>query len=103
MSNKKLYRVWWRLPEEDYQAKRWYIKKVMTKGVDPRLYLSSDKTRTLLEEELKTYWDFGGGVEKLEYAGELDESYFRPRISEPDFVDMKIKSKVDDNLLGFQN
>jgi len=100
----KLYRLYFRSTEKDFSPDRRYAKKKM-KGSTPdlKLYLSFfDGSVTVLENEIQKYWDYGDGIERLEFAGEMDDSYLKPTLAEPDFVDDQIKSRKNGETIGYQ-
>lgn len=97
-----LYRVTFRSTEKDYTPERKYAKKVVKGGPDLKLYLNLDGHIVLMEDELKKYWDYGGGVDELKWVGIIDEERLRPTLLEPDFIDEKIRSNKNKEILGFQ-
>lgn len=99
----RLYRLYFRTTEKEYQpSERKVAKKKVKSGPDPKVILSVDESLTVLEKEIAHYWEYGDGVVRLEYAGELDDSYLKPTLAEPDFVDDQIKSKKNGETVGYQ-
>lgn len=98
----RLYRMYFRTVDKEYQPERKVAKKKVKSGPDPKVTLSADESITVLEKEIPTYWDYGDGVLRLEYAGELDDSYLKPTLAEPDFVEDQIKSKKNGETVGYQ-
>lgn len=98
----KLYRVYFRTVDREYNPDKKIAKKRTKVGPDLKVTLSEDGSLTVLEEEIKKYWEYGDGISKLEWAGELDDSYLKPILAEPDFVDNAIKSKKNGEILGYQ-
>jgi hypothetical protein len=98
----RLYRMYFRTVDKEYSPERKLVKKKVKSGPDPKIYLSSDESITVLEKEIAQYWDYGDGVLRLDYAGELDDSYLKPVLAEPDFVDEQIKSKKNGETVGYQ-
>lgn len=100
----KLYRLYFRTTEKDFTPDRRFAKKKV-KGPQPdlKLYVNLvDGSATVLEDDIKKYWEYGDGIERLEFAGELDDSYLKPILSEPYFVDEQIKSKKNGETVGYQ-
>lgn len=98
----KLYRMYFKTLDKDYNPDRRYAKKKTKTGSDLKLYVCADGSITVLEEEIRKYWDYGDGIERIEYAGEMDDSYFKPVLAEADFVDDQIKSKKNGETVGYQ-
>lgn len=99
----KLYRMFFRTVEKEYNPERRFAKKKTKTGPDLKVILSpTDGSITILEDEIKKYWDYGDGVERLEYAGEINDDLLKPSIMEPDFVDEQIKSRKSGELIGYQ-
>jgi hypothetical protein len=99
----KLYRMHFFKVETEYQPiERKYVKKKNKTSPDLKLYVGADGTTTLLEQEISKYWEFGEGVKLCEFAGEMDDSYLKPVLSEPDFVDGQIRSKKNGEIVGYQ-
>jgi len=100
----KLFRLYFRSIDKEFSStpERYYAKKVNKLKADDKLYLSADNSHTVLESEIKKYWDFGGGVAKVEFVGEMSDEYFTPSLSEAEFVDEQIKSKKNGEIVGYQ-
>lgn len=94
--------MYFKVYDEEYNPKRKLVKKVMKQEADLKEYVNSDGGLLVLEEELKRYWDWGGGIDKVVSVGEMNDKYFQPTLSEPDFVDNQIKSKKNGDVLGYQ-
>jgi len=54
------------------------------------------------ENDIKNLWEFGNGIDRLEFLGELDDSLFNPVLSESDFVADQIRSKKNNECIGYQ-
>lgn len=98
----KLFRIYFRSVEKEYNPERKYVKKKGKIGSDYKHFVSDDGSITVLEDEIKKYWEYGDGVSKLEFAGELDDNYLKPVISETEFVDEQIRSKKNGEIIGYQ-
>ncbi len=101
----KLYTMHFRVTAKDYQPSGpdniVAVKKNKT-GPDAKLKLNSDGTYTAMEDELKKYWDYGGGIDKVVFAGEIDDALFKPTLTDHDFVDEQVKSKKNGETVGYQ-
>lgn len=100
-----LWRLSFRKVQEEYShvganAGKKYIEKVNPRGPNEKHYIGQDGTMTVLEKDIKTWWDWG--VVTCTYAGEMDDSLFKPVLAEPDFVDEQIRSKKNGDLVGYQ-
>lgn len=98
----KLYSMYFRTPVKEYNPDRLVAIKRIPRGVDPRVNLSAEGYLTVMEPDIKKYWEYGGGVEKLIYVGDVDDALLNPVLAEPDFVDEQIKSKKNGALIGYQ-
>jgi len=98
----KLYTIYFRVTDKDYNPERKYATKKVKHGPDPKVYLNVDGGLTVLEDEIKKYWEYGGGVERLVFMGELPDERLNPTLAEPDFVDEQIKSKKNGETIGYQ-
>jgi hypothetical protein len=98
----RLYRMYFRNVEKEFSPEKKYTRKKAKTGTDTKIYLSADESITVLEKEIAQYWDCGDGPLRIEFAGELDDAYLKPILSEPDFVDDQIKSKKNGETIGYQ-
>lgn len=101
----KIYRMSFANVDKEYSSGKNtnYIKLRMPSGTpDKKQLVAVDGTLTVLEHEIRTYWEFGDGCIKCELVGEMDNNYFRPTLFEPDFVDNQIKSKKNGEIIGYQ-
>lgn len=94
--------MYFRVTDKDYTPERKYALKKTKQGPDQKLYLTSDGAYTALESEVAKYWDYGGGIDKIVYAGEIDDALFKPTLTDHDFVDEQIKSKKNGETVGYQ-
>lgn len=96
----KLYTIQFRVIEKKYNPERVVaIKKI--KGNELEIIIPPGGL-TVLESELKKYWDYGGGPQTISFAGEIDDSYFHPVLSESEFIENEIKSKKSGEVIGYQ-
>ena len=98
----KLFVLYFRTAEKDYNPERRYVTRRTKVGPDIKYYLNSDGGYLVMEDEIKKFWELGGGIDRLTYVGELDDNYFKPTLTEPDFVDEQIKSKKNGEIIGYQ-
>lgn len=98
----KLYTMHFRTVTKDYNPDRYSAVKKNRVGPDAKLTLGSNGTYTAMEDELKKYWDYGDGIDKIVFAGEIDDALFRPTLTDHDFVDEQIKSKKNGEIVGYQ-
>jgi len=98
----KLYTMHFRTVTKEYNPDGIVAIKKNKIGQDGRLVLNASGTYTAMEDELKKYWDYGGGIEKIVFAGEIDDAHFKPSLTDHDFVDEQIKSKKNGETVGFQ-
>ncbi len=98
----KLYTIYFRAPEKEYNPERRVAIKKIPRGADLKLHLNAEGGYTVIETDIKKYWDFAGGIEKLLFIGDLDDALLKPYLAEPDFVDNQIRSKKNGDILGYQ-
>lgn len=98
----KLYTMFFRIIDKDFNPERKYVLKKIKTGADLKIYLNIDGGLMVMEDEIKKYWDYGGGIERLIYAGEIDDAYIKPTLTEPEFVEEQIKSKKNGETIGYQ-
>lgn len=98
----KLYTLQFRVVDKRYSPERLYAIKVNKTSSNQEVLLTPDGLLTVLEKDIAKYWEYGGGVAKVTYAGEMDDELFKPTMSEQDFVDEQIKSKKTGQVIGYQ-
>lgn len=98
----KLYTMYFRVTDKDFNPEKRYALKKTKTGPDLKAYLTNDGGLTVMEDELKKYWDYGGGIDRIIYMGEIDDAYLKPTLTEPEFVDEQIKSKKNGETVGYQ-
>lgn len=98
----KIYAMYFRVIDKEFSPEKKYAIKKNPKGQDFKAYLNSDGALSVFEDEIKKYWDYGGGVDQLKYMGEVDDTRLNATLSEPDFVDDQIKSKKNGETIGYQ-
>lgn len=98
----KLYTMYFRVIDKDYSPERKFALKKIKQGPDQKLYLNAEGGVTVLETEVAKYWDFGSGIEKIVYSGEISDDLFKPTLTDHDFVDEQIKSKKNGETVGYQ-
>jgi hypothetical protein len=98
----KLYNMYFLNVTKDYNPERLLAVKKNKHGADGKLVLNNSGCYTAMEDELKKYWEYGGGVEKIVFAGEIDDALFKPTLTDHDFVDEQIKSKKNGETVGYQ-
>ncbi len=95
----KLFQLFFRTTDKEFSPDRYYIK--LKKNSD-KVYLDKEKGLLVIESDIKKWWEEGGGILSVEYAGELDDKLFQPVLAEPDFIDSQIRSKHNAEILGYQ-
>lgn len=94
----KIFRLYFRTPKKRYNdGDRIYIEHM-----GKEIFLMPEGYLTVVENDVRLLWNAGGGIIKLEFLGEMPDSLFNPVLSEPDFIDEKIRSKKGGEVIGFQ-
>ena len=98
----KLYTMYFRVIDKEYSPEKKFAIKKIKHGSDLKIYLTPEGGYTVIEAEVAKYWDYGGGIERVVYAGELNDELFKPTLTDHDFVDEQIKSKKNGETVGYQ-
>jgi hypothetical protein len=98
----KLYTMYFRVTDKEYSPEKKFALKKVKHGADLKAYLNADGGFMVMETEVAKYWDYGGGIEKIVYTGDISDDLFKPTLTDHDFVDEQIKSKKNGETVGYQ-